>query len=233
MKKEVERLLAGCFACDFKRCEESVKIRYFKKRNPPGGWYIPEEEAEVMLIGDNPGPALKEQEKEIEELKILDPAERVKKISASTYSCFVKGRTSYHKNLLEFLSNFFRKYRPRLRIDNDWIKRQIKKHVYITEMVKCGFEKNSAVTPEIRERCYEAFLKKEIEIVKPKIIFILGKATSDFLKSTLLKEIKPEIIFLPYHPSSCYNPNFKKRNEAVIEQIDYKKLRRLPKTNIH
>jgi hypothetical protein len=31
----------------------------------------------------------------------------------------------------------------------------------------------------------------------------LGKAASDFLKSALLKEIKPEIIFLPYpHPAA-------------------------------
>jgi uracil-DNA glycosylase len=221
MKKEVEPLLAGCFACDFKRCEEIVKKSHFKKRNPPGGWFIPEEETEIMLIGDNPGPVLKEEEKEIEELKTLDPVERARKISALTYSCFVKGRTPYHKNLREFLSKFLHKYRPHICMGID---EYIKKHVYITELVKCGFEKNDAVTLEIRERCYEAFLKREIEIVKPKIIFVLGKAASDFLKSALLKEIKPEIIFLPYHPSSCYNPKFKKRNEAIINQIDTKRI---------
>ena len=85
-------------------------------------------------------------------------------------------------------------------------------NAYITNFVKCGKQKNGEFQrlynydPEVKNNCFEKFLIEEIKIIKPKVIFALGKAGFNLLnekEEEINKAIdnKPLIIRLP-HPNS-------------------------------
>jgi uracil-DNA glycosylase family 4 len=95
-----------------------------------------------------------------------------------------------------------------------------RKEIYITNVVKCRPPNNRVPTDEEIRICTSEYLKKEIDIISPKIICILG-ATA--LKSLLgLKYMSPyrgQIVnrpplkyFITYHPAATIYNNKLKQN---------------------
>ncbi len=105
-----------------------------------------------------------------------------------------------------------------------------RKEIYITNVVKCRPPNNRVPTDEEIRICTSEYLKKEIDIISPKIICILG-ATA--LKSLLgLKSMTPyrgKIVkrpplkyFITYHPAATIY-NYK------LKQIFFEDIQKLAK----
>ena len=85
--------------------------------------------------------------------------------------------------------------------------------VYITDIVKCRPPNNRVPTTNERETCKD-YLKKEIEIIKPKVICILGNtAFGSLLDGKEITKYRGKIVrkdnqlyFLTVHPAATiYN----------------------------
>lgn len=80
-------------------------------------------------------------------------------------------------------------------------------NAYLTNLVKCGLndetgEKYKGIddyNPECIDKCYELYLRKEIEIINPKVIFTFGSKVYNHL-SNRLKDDSIKIVGLP-HPA--------------------------------
>ena len=110
--------------------------------------------------------------------------------------------------------------------------------VYITNIVKCRPPKNRVPTTNERDTC-QNYLKKEIEIIKPKIICILGNtAFNSLLDGKEIIKFRGKIVrknnqlyFLTIHPAATiYNQKLisvlkkdMKKLFKLIEEIKNKK----------
>ena len=104
--------------------------------------------------------------------------------------------------------------------------------VYITNIVKCRPPKNRVPTTNERNTC-QNYLKKEIEIIKPKIICILGNtAFNSLLNGKEIIKFRGKIVrknnqlyFLTIHPAATIY------NQKLINVLkkDIKKLLRVVK----
>ncbi|WP_067961208.1 uracil-DNA glycosylase [Nitrosopumilus sp. Nsub] len=116
-----------------------------------------------------------------------------------------------------------------------------REEVYITNIVKCRPPKNRVPTPIEREMC-QNYLKKEIEIIEPKIICILGNtAFSSLLDGKEITKFRGKVVsknnqlyFLTVHPAATiYNQklidvlkkDMKKLFKVIKELKDMKKIK--------
>ena len=116
-----------------------------------------------------------------------------------------------------------------------------REEVYITNIVKCRTPKNRVPTPIERETC-QNYLKKEIEIIEPKIICILGNtAFSSLLDGKEITKFRGKVVsknnqlyFLTVHPAATiYNQklisvlkkDMKKLFKLIKELKDKKKIK--------
>jgi len=116
-----------------------------------------------------------------------------------------------------------------------------REEVYITNIVKCRPPKNRIPTPIERETC-QNYLKKEIEIIEPKIICILGNtAFSSLLDGKEITKFRGKVVsknnqlyFLTVHPAATiYNQklisvlkkDMKKLFKVIKELKDKKKIK--------
>ena len=116
-----------------------------------------------------------------------------------------------------------------------------REEVYITNIVKCRPPKNRVPTPIEREIC-QNYLKKEIEIIEPKIICILGNtAFSSLLDGKEITKFRGKVVsknnqlyFLTVHPAATiYNQklisvlkkDMKKLFKVIKELKDKKKIK--------
>ena len=79
---------------------------------------------------------------------------------------------------------------------------------YLTNLVKCGLNDNNDgfkgigdYNTECINTCYNSFLLKEIEIVKPKVIFCFGSKVYNYLLSKYSDEKFPWIVISLPHPA--------------------------------
>ena len=105
-----------------------------------------------------------------------------------------------------------------------------KEHVFIANIVKCRPPQNRTPEPDEREACLP-YLHKQIEIIDPKIIVLLGATALKLLDEKVkLKEVKGEwimwngkVLIPTYHPSALLrNPNFKKEAWEHIKKVFFK-----------
>ena len=104
--------------------------------------------------------------------------------------------------------------------------------VYITNIVKCRPPKNRVPTTNERDTC-QNYLKKEIEIIKPKIICILGNtAFNSLLDGKEIIKFRGKIVrkdnqlyFLTIHPAATI---YNQKLISVLKK-DMKKLLKLIK----
>ena len=103
--------------------------------------------------------------------------------------------------------------------------------VFFTGIVKCHPPENRRPSIEEVKTCKEKWLEKQIEVLKPKLVVILGRvALKGLLGQGNLKEIHGNVItekglkfFIAYHPAEGMRfPVIKKKME-----IDFKKVRKL------
>ena len=116
-----------------------------------------------------------------------------------------------------------------------------REEVYITNIVKCRPPKNRVPTPIERETC-QNYLEKEIEIIEPKIICILGNtAFSSLLDGKEITKFRGKVVsknnqlyFLTVHPAATiYNQklisvlkkDMKKLFRVIKELKDKKKIK--------
>lgn len=71
--------------------------------------------------------------------------------------------------------------------------------LYVTNIIKCTTPKDNNFLEEDLDRCVNNFLKKEIRLINPKIIILLGRKSEEFY----LKYFNTNYHYL-YHPSSIY-----------------------------
>lgn len=108
-----------------------------------------------------------------------------------------------------------------------------RKHVYITNTVKCYTPKNRGPHPEEMALC-KHFLKREIGIIQPKIILALGNyALQYFCKHGGMSKCHGQLehseefgvdVFPVYHPSPL---NMNKVSVREQTEEDFRKLKRL------
>jgi len=109
-----------------------------------------------------------------------------------------------------------------------------REEVYITNVCKCRPPANRKPTPEEMRAC-SPYLRKEIEIVKPKVICCLGATAGEGILGKTLKitKVRGQVFPYPYDPKIkvflTYHPAYVLRNpkaESVIRE-DFRKLREL------
>ncbi len=110
-----------------------------------------------------------------------------------------------------------------------------REEAYITNVVKCYLPDNKATETQI-EICTSNYLDKQIFLINPKIILVLGNVAANYLFNKFKLSIKPmkeihgkifkvsNLIIIPmYHPSSALrNPGLK---ETLIK--DWKTLKNI------
>lgn len=99
--------------------------------------------------------------------------------------------------------------------------------VFITNVVKCRPPRNRTPLQEEKDACHN-YLSRELEIIKPKIICILGNtAYGSILQGNSITKNRGKVIkhngqlyFLTIHPAAAiYNPKFR-----IVLKNDIKKL---------
>lgn len=99
-------------------------------------------------------------------------------------------------------------------------------NVYITNMVKCSYkeEGNPSFVPlkandGILINCIDEFLKKEIELFKPKIIFSYGDRVTNAFEKNGLRSCGDFWLKKLWHPASFKNhERFVNHNNKIIEE---------------
>jgi len=125
--------------------------------------------------------------------------------------------------------------RPFVGRSGDYLNRLLKKNnisrkkVFITGAVKCRPPSNHAPTSKELEICKKLYLDRQIEIIKPKLIVVLGTtALKSLLNKTRLKSLHGKTItknnqeyFITYHPAAAMR--FPKINRLMKK--DFQKLK--------
>lgn len=105
-----------------------------------------------------------------------------------------------------------------------------KDHVFIANIVKCRPPNNREPEKDEREACLP-YLHKQIEIIDPKIIVLLGATALKLIDPSMkLREAKGQwmiwknkIVLTTYHPSALLrNPNLKKEAWEHFKKLFYK-----------
>lgn len=98
--------------------------------------------------------------------------------------------------------------------------------VYITNVVKCRPPENRRPNPLEIEAC-KPYLEKQLRIIDPKIIVLLGNTARDFFfkpnvleRGKIFRDFTGRIYFYTYHPSACLrNPNLTSILKSHMEII--------------
>jgi Uracil DNA glycosylase superfamily len=82
------------------------------------------------------------------------------------------------------------------------------RNAYLTNLIKCGlnnlddkYKPIGDYNPESIKTCYENFLKKEIEIINPKVIFCFGSKVYNFLWTQYSNDLFPWVVISLPHPA--------------------------------
>ena len=182
------------------------------KGSPPRGFYTePTTFKKVLIVGKNPGHALKSEADSYINLQGEDLVKAHWAFSMKTFfninifSSEELPSTRFHSNLISYLSEII-----------GCNSKEIFKYAAYTNLVKCSTLNEQAIlSKKTMNECFDNHLLKEIEFFNPTLIFALGRETETYLKSKLnLLNLKIEIAYIK-HPSYFYNKNI--RNEKLRE----------------
>jgi len=108
-------------------------------------------------------------------------------------------------------------------LENNGIDR---KNVFITNVVKCRPPKNRVPTEAEAKICIKLYLNKQINLIKPKLIILLGKTAAGNFLQFPFKEIRGKfikngkIIFFPiYHPSAARFTKIRKKLDEDFAKL--------------
>lgn len=116
-----------------------------------------------------------------------------------------------NKKLIEF-DGEWKKY-----LDEDPVKSQFFKDFYVTDLVKCrtNTEKINK-SGENAEKCFDCFLREEIESVSPKLIFAFSKRTWGVLK----RKLNCELVEHNWRDGDKSDEDSKEEAEEAGEDLD-------------
>lgn len=86
--------------------------------------------------------------------------------------------------------------------------------IWVTNLLKCSTVANSVPTEENLEMCYNEWLVKELQYLKPKVVVCMGSVVYKFLVE---KKLKYKVIKM-YHPS--YAMRDRSKINILIEQLN-------------
>lgn len=101
-----------------------------------------------------------------------------------------------------------------------------KNEVYITNIVKCRSSHNKISQEEAN--CCKAYLKKQISLINPSLIVVLGEVAYDFLIENKLPFLQTRGQILnkdDYSVMPTYHPNYLLRNPSLKKEAYYDMLR--------
>ncbi|GAB6065025.1 uracil-DNA glycosylase family protein [Aquifex pyrophilus] len=109
-----------------------------------------------------------------------------------------------------------------------------RKEVYITNVCKCRPPNNRKPTPLEMRACFP-YLKKEIEVIQPKVICCLGATAGEGIlgKSLKITKVRGQVFLYPFNPKIkvflTYHPAYVLRNPREEETLikDFQKLKEL------
>jgi len=77
--------------------------------------------------------------------------------------------------------------------------------IYVTTFVKCFIsDKKKKPTKVMKQKCYELYLKKEIEEVKPKVIILIGRMVTQWF----IPDVNPKVPLKQVMGKSFYNAEY-------------------------
>jgi DNA polymerase len=85
-----------------------------------------------------------------------------------------------------------------------------RKNVFITNIVKCRPPKNRQPTKRERDTCKEAYLQRQIDVIRPRLVVLLGRtAAQALLGAKSLKRVRGRVVrrgrveyLCTYHPGA-------------------------------
>jgi DNA polymerase len=85
-----------------------------------------------------------------------------------------------------------------------------REHVFITNIVKCRPPKNRQPTKRERDTCTEAYLQRQIDVIRPRLVVLLGRtAAQALLGADSLKSVRGRLVrrgrveyLCTYHPAA-------------------------------
>ena len=95
--------------------------------------------------------------------------------------------------------------------------------MYSTNVVKCAIPNNEAPTTEIQDACFAEYLSFELNIIKPKVIFLFGSVAAKFFDMSIgdSKDLEFDgfsswLIALPHPSSFNYGKDSKERFISIL-----------------
>jgi len=176
----------------------------------------------IVVVGPNPGNS---SEKEKEKVK------EINKINNLLKGLGFDGKPE------EFFGSEFShsgsRYYPGIRLFINILENIVGKNcrIYWTEIIKCESDENKNLVCSTILKCYEEFLKKELELIKDeeyRIFVAVGRVAYDLLDS--INFMKGELLLGVPHPSArtSFYKNIKNGESKIMEDI-----RKVFKEHIH
>lgn len=158
----------------------------------------------IMIVADNPGPYLHGEPRDFRNIDELINSWR-RTIIEGRGTAFMRILRNY---ILPFVTNIF--YGKRMELE------EILDSIYFTQQTKCGGFKSTNVPWSIRGRCFNNYLKKEIELLKPELILALDEKVYNLLKFHFYNVTNMKICWIK-HPS--YLARQKSKIKEELERI--------------
>ena len=106
-----------------------------------------------------------------------------------------------------------------------------RKNVFITNVVKCRPPENRVPTEAESKICIKLYLNKQINLIKPKLIILLGETASNNFLPFKFKDVRGKFIkqdnfiFFPvYHPSAARFTGIRKKLEEDFAKLGATKI---------
>lgn len=186
-------------------------IKDVKKGCPPRGFYtqgVPGDIA-IMVVGKNPGHVLDNERSmyigESSEGIVRKQFNLIGSIFESTYKGASGDSRSlrFQKNLLRYLAYFL-----------DIQKENVFKKCALTNLVKCStVGEQDKLSRAAISQCYQKYLRKEIDYLKPRVILALGREVE---QSLLKMGVDHPVIYIK-HPSYFYRKDIEKQELDKIK----------------
>jgi hypothetical protein len=210
MSNTIDLFYASCMNCTINCPGVWIDI---KNGIPPRGFYYQQSPIKILVVSKNPGHPL-EGESQLFKGKVdQDLFKAYRTFQEKLYHNLLNNKehsTRFHKNLYRYLSFF-------LDIPNDLD--QIYSHVAHTDLLKCSTQNEQAkINDKMFEECYKKYFLKEVELLKPKMLLVLGREVERFLTKKKSEHNIP-IIYIK-HPSYFY----KKDQEKLILEAKKKEI---------
>lgn len=159
---------------------------------PPRGFWCSQEiqiPLEILVVGKNPGHATPDQPESKSFASVSNDKDSLcDAVMSHAGRLFLGLEPGFHRNLVRLLR--------RLLGDDELYSR-----FAVTEVVKCqGVEEQGRLNRTTVRKCFDLWLRREIQEFQPKMILALGREAESALRGLLESPWKEKVVYV-YHPS--------------------------------